>query len=78
LILPMLNACAECVRTNVVGSADEADAAMIFATGFAPFRGGPLHYAATRGHDEIEQGLKQFEEAYGARFTPDPYWRNES
>jgi 3-hydroxyacyl-CoA dehydrogenase / enoyl-CoA hydratase / 3-hydroxybutyryl-CoA epimerase len=78
LILPMLNACAECVRTGVVGGADEADAAMIFATGFAPFRGGPLHYAAARGHDEIEQRLKQFEDAYGPRFAPDPYWRDAS
>ena len=78
LILPMLNACAQCVRTGVVGSADEADAAMIFATGFAPFRGGPLHYAAARGNDGVQQRLKQFEEAYGPRFAPDPYWRNES
>ncbi|MCC5968936.1 MAG: enoyl-CoA hydratase/isomerase family protein [Pararhodobacter sp.] len=77
LLLPMLNACAECVRTGVVGSADEADAAMIFATGFAPFRGGPLHYARARGHDEIHQRLQQFSEAHGPRFKPDTYWRND-
>ena len=77
LVLPMLNACAECVRTGVVGNADEADAAMIFATGFAPFRGGPLHHARARGHDEVRQRLQEFEHAHGPRFKPDPYWRND-
>lgn len=76
LVLPMLNACAACVRTDVVGSADEADAAMIFATGFAPFRGGPMHYAQARGHREVHQRLLEFAQAHGPRFKPDPYWRN--
>ncbi len=78
LILPMLNACATCVREGVVGSADEADAAMIFATGFAPFRGGPLHYAKARGHDDIRARLEAFAVAHGARFTPDAYWRGST
>ena len=77
LILPLLNACATCVSEGVVGSPDEADAAMIFATGFAPFRGGPLHYARARGHDEVHQRLQEFETAHGPRFKPDPYWRND-
>ncbi|MCC5988934.1 MAG: enoyl-CoA hydratase/isomerase family protein [Pararhodobacter sp.] len=77
LVLPMLNACAECVRTSVVGSNDEADAAMIFATGFAPFRGGPLRYARNRGHDEVHQRLLELEKAHGPRFKPDAYWRND-
>ncbi len=76
LILPLLNACATCVREGVVGSADEADAAMIFATGFAPFHGGPLHYARSRGHDEIRARLDEFAAAYGKRFEPDAYWRD--
>jgi hypothetical protein len=38
-----------CLRNGIVGSPEEADAAMIFATGFAPFRGGPMHYARTAG-----------------------------
>mgnify|MGYP001767023487 CR=1 FL=1 len=29
---------------QIVADADLADAGLIFATGFAPFRGGPLHY----------------------------------
>ena len=34
---------------GVVENADLVDAGMIFGTGFAPFRGGPLHYAKTHG-----------------------------
>ncbi|MGY6704259.1 3-hydroxyacyl-CoA dehydrogenase NAD-binding domain-containing protein [Roseinatronobacter sp.] len=74
LILPMLNACAECLRKGVTGSMDELDAAMIFATGFAPFRGGPMNYAATRGYDAVQQRLRELEQAHGPRFAPDPYW----
>lgn len=74
LILPMLNAVAECLRKGVVASPDEADAAMIFGTGFAPFRGGPMRYARSRGYDTIHQRLDQLQAAHGARFAPDAYW----
>ena len=30
--------------SGVVENADLVDAGVIFGTGFAPFRGGPLHY----------------------------------
>lgn len=33
-----------CLNENVVEDADLLDAAMVFATGFAPFRGGPMQY----------------------------------
>ncbi|PZX45838.1 3-hydroxyacyl-CoA dehydrogenase/enoyl-CoA hydratase/3-hydroxybutyryl-CoA epimerase [Roseinatronobacter thiooxidans] len=74
LILPMLDACAECLRKGVVANRDDLDAAMIFATGFAPFRGGPMHYAATRGFGTIHTRLEALEKEFGARFQPDPYW----
>jgi 3-hydroxyacyl-CoA dehydrogenase/enoyl-CoA hydratase/3-hydroxybutyryl-CoA epimerase len=32
---------------GIVADADLVDAGAIFGTGFAPFRGGPLHYQAT-------------------------------
>jgi 3-hydroxyacyl-CoA dehydrogenase/enoyl-CoA hydratase/3-hydroxybutyryl-CoA epimerase len=32
-----------------VEDADLADAGLIFGTGFAPFRGGPMNYLKTRG-----------------------------
>ncbi len=49
LILPMLDACVACLRQGVVADEAFVDGAMIFATGFAPFSGGPMHYARQRG-----------------------------
>ncbi|WCR10664.1 enoyl-CoA hydratase/isomerase family protein [Paracoccus stylophorae] len=74
LILPMLDACVECLRKNVAKNEDEVDGAMVFATGFAPFRGGPMHYARTRGPAEIRQRLDQLAERHDPRFAPDPGW----
>jgi len=74
LILPMLNACVEILRQGAVETEDDIDAAMIFATGWAPFRGGPMHYAHARGIGEIVERLKALEEAHGPRFAPDSGW----
>ena len=76
LILPMLNACVEVLRKSVAKDADQLDAAMIFATGWAPFRGGPMHYAKTRGIADIKKRLTDLESAHGPRFAPDPGWSN--
>ena len=45
LVLPMSNVCIACLREGIVDNPDIVDAAMIFGTGYAPFRGGPLNYA---------------------------------
>lgn len=76
LILPMLDACVECHRKGVVKNIDHLDGAMIFATGFAPFRGGPIHYARARGIDDIVKTLDKFSHQYGDRFLPDPGWKD--
>ncbi|HKL52593.1 MAG TPA: 3-hydroxyacyl-CoA dehydrogenase family protein, partial [Wenzhouxiangellaceae bacterium] len=44
LIQPYLDECLACLRDDVVENKDLLDAGMIFGTGFAPFRGGPIHY----------------------------------
>jgi 3-hydroxyacyl-CoA dehydrogenase/enoyl-CoA hydratase/3-hydroxybutyryl-CoA epimerase len=44
LIEPMIAESQKSLDDGVVESADLVDAGMIFGTGFAPFRGGPLHY----------------------------------
>jgi 3-hydroxyacyl-CoA dehydrogenase/enoyl-CoA hydratase/3-hydroxybutyryl-CoA epimerase len=44
LIQPYLNEAQRVVQEGIVADADLADAGLIFGTGFAPFRGGPLHY----------------------------------
>jgi 3-hydroxyacyl-CoA dehydrogenase / enoyl-CoA hydratase / 3-hydroxybutyryl-CoA epimerase len=74
LILPMLNMCVTCLREGVVTDEEIVDGAMIFATGFAPFRGGPIHYAKTRGVEKIRDNLERLAQAFGDRFRPDPGW----
>ncbi|HKS84825.1 MAG TPA: 3-hydroxyacyl-CoA dehydrogenase NAD-binding domain-containing protein, partial [Pseudolabrys sp.] len=76
LILPMLDVCVTCLREGIVKDEDIIDGAMIFATGFAPFRGGPMHYARKRGADEVRQTLTRLASTYGARFLPDPGWND--
>ncbi len=47
LVEPLIAECEKCLAEGVVSSADMVDAGVIFGTGFAPFRGGPLHYKAS-------------------------------
>jgi 3-hydroxyacyl-CoA dehydrogenase/enoyl-CoA hydratase/3-hydroxybutyryl-CoA epimerase len=75
LILPMLNEAVAVLREGVVTDADMLDAGVIFGTGFAPFRGGPLHYARERGVDEIVAKLDDLTRRCGPRFAPDPGWK---
>jgi 3-hydroxyacyl-CoA dehydrogenase/enoyl-CoA hydratase/3-hydroxybutyryl-CoA epimerase len=70
LILPMVNEAVACLHDGVVSDADLLDAGVIFGTGFAPFRGGPLNYARERGVDQVLARLKEFTQCYGERFTP--------
>src|SRR5690606_5066230 len=74
MILPMLNSCVACLREKVVADADTLDGAMIFATGFAPFTGGPINYARQRGVGEIVAALAEHAQKHGARFAPDEGW----
>ena len=45
---PYLAEAKKAVDEGIVADADLADAGLIFGTGFAPFRGGPLNYLASR------------------------------
>lgn len=74
LILRMLNECVACLRENIVDDADMLDAGMIFGTGFAPFRGGPMHYAKTRGLGQCFSRLNELAEKYGDHLKADEYW----
>jgi 3-hydroxyacyl-CoA dehydrogenase/enoyl-CoA hydratase/3-hydroxybutyryl-CoA epimerase len=49
LIDPFVAEARKALAEGVVADADLVDAGAIFGTGFAPFRGGPLWYAAHRG-----------------------------
>jgi 3-hydroxyacyl-CoA dehydrogenase/enoyl-CoA hydratase/3-hydroxybutyryl-CoA epimerase len=49
IIDPYLAEAQKAVAEGIVEDADLADAGLIFGTGFAPFRGGPMNYLKTRG-----------------------------
>ena len=74
LILPMSNVCVACLREGIVDNPDTVDGAMIFGTGYAPFRGGPLNYARTRGPENVASALRALAAKFGGRFTPDAGW----
>ncbi len=74
LLLPMVNEAVAVYRDRVVDDLDLLDAGIIFGTGFAPFRGGPIHYARSRGVDDIKRSLSELENRHGDRFRPDEGW----
>ncbi|HHQ14311.1 MAG TPA: hypothetical protein ENK16_04740 [Chromatiales bacterium] len=74
LILAYLNEAAACLAEQVVADADLVDAGAIFGTGFAPFRGGPLHYAGERGIGDVTAALRRLARQHGQRFEPSAGW----
>jgi 3-hydroxyacyl-CoA dehydrogenase / enoyl-CoA hydratase / 3-hydroxybutyryl-CoA epimerase len=50
LMAPYLREARAAVAEGIVADADLADAGLIFGTGFAPFRGGPLNYLKAQGY----------------------------
>jgi 3-hydroxyacyl-CoA dehydrogenase/enoyl-CoA hydratase/3-hydroxybutyryl-CoA epimerase len=78
MMLRMLNEVVACLREGVVNDPDQLDGGMIYGTGFAPFRGGPLHYIETTGADTLFRRLQDLEQRLGPRFIPDPGWERVS
>ncbi|MEO8366893.1 MAG: 3-hydroxyacyl-CoA dehydrogenase family protein, partial [Pseudoxanthomonas sp.] len=74
LILPLLNEAVACLHDGVVSDSDLLDAGVIFGTGFAPFRGGPIEYIKATGADALVEKLKTLQGRYGDRFAPRPGW----
>jgi 3-hydroxyacyl-CoA dehydrogenase/enoyl-CoA hydratase/3-hydroxybutyryl-CoA epimerase len=58
----------------VVDDADLLDAGVIFGTGFAPFRGGPIQYIRSEGVGVVRGRLEQLAQRHGERFLPKPGW----
>ena len=69
LILPLLNEAVACLHEGVVADADLLDAGVIFGTGFAPFRGGPIQHIRAVGADAIVERLKALQQRHGDRFA---------
>ncbi len=75
MIAPALNEAVACVREGIVADADLCDAGMIFGTGFAPHRGGPIATIHERGKDEWLRVMEELKAAHGLRFEPDSGWQ---
>ncbi|WP_141456370.1 3-hydroxyacyl-CoA dehydrogenase NAD-binding domain-containing protein [Pseudoxanthomonas sp. z9] len=78
LILPLLNEAVACLYDGVVSDGDLLDAGVIFGTGFAPFRGGPIQYIRSTGADTLLARLKALQARHGDRFAPRPGWDSEA
>ena len=74
MILRLINESVACLREGVVADEDLLDAGVIFGTGFAPFRGGPMHYVHDRGTHQVKQSLDQLESSHGRHFHADDGW----
>lgn len=75
LVLALLNEAANCLHEGIVADADLVDAGVIFGTGFAPFRGGPLNHARTAGVDALVGRISELAIQHGSRFQPSPGWK---
>ena len=76
LVLPLINEAVAVLHDGVVTDADLLDAGVIFGTGFAPFRGGPIQYVRETGVDTVLARLKVLQARHGDRFAPRPGWDN--
>jgi 3-hydroxyacyl-CoA dehydrogenase/enoyl-CoA hydratase/3-hydroxybutyryl-CoA epimerase len=76
LLLPLVNEAVACLHDGVVADPDLLDAGVIFGTGFAPFRGGPIQYVRETGVDALLQRLQLLQAHHGPRFAPRPGWDN--
>ncbi|MEO5378071.1 MAG: 3-hydroxyacyl-CoA dehydrogenase NAD-binding domain-containing protein [Magnetococcus sp. DMHC-6] len=74
LIYPILNESIACLREGVVMDGDLLDAGVVYGTGFAPFRGGPLRLIQEQGIPPTLTRLKELSQRHGARFIPDAGW----
>jgi 3-hydroxyacyl-CoA dehydrogenase/enoyl-CoA hydratase/3-hydroxybutyryl-CoA epimerase len=70
MVLCMINEAARCLEERVVADADMLDLAMVFGTGFPPYRGGVLRWADTLGLAHVEARLTALRAEKGERFAP--------
>ena len=60
MMLPMCTELARCLEEGIVGSAAEADLALVYGVGFPPFRGGVFRWMDTVGLAHIAEASKKF------------------
>ena len=65
-----INEAAYMMEEGICDRPQDMDLAMIYGTGFPPFRGGILRYADKWGLDKVYATLKKLEKTYGVHFKP--------
>jgi 3-hydroxyacyl-CoA dehydrogenase len=58
------------IEQGICDRPQDMDLAMIYGTGFPPYRGGILRYADKWGLKNVFEKLVELEKQYGARFKP--------
>ena len=76
LMLRYLNEAAASLGDGIIDDGDLLDGGMIFGTGFAPFKGGPVNYIKTLGANYFVERLTVLTEKYGERFKPVEAWKD--
>ena len=70
MVLLMVNEAARCLEEQVVASPEDVDFGMVMGTGFAPFRGGPLHYADSAGIEKLLLAMRRWVQSGANHFEP--------
>ena len=65
-----INEAALIIEEGVCERPGDMDVAMVFGTGFPPYRGGVLRYADQWGIGRVVDKLAALQERYGQRFAP--------
>jgi 3-hydroxyacyl-CoA dehydrogenase/enoyl-CoA hydratase/3-hydroxybutyryl-CoA epimerase len=78
LVFSMVNEAVLCLADEVVSAPSKLDLAMLFGTGFPPFRGGLLRYADSLGLARVLASLEDLASRRGTRFLPAPLLRDRA
>ena len=65
-----INEAALMVEEDICDRPQDMDLAMVYGTGFPPYRGGILRYADKWGMKNVYKKLLELEKQYGLRFKP--------
>jgi 3-hydroxyacyl-CoA dehydrogenase len=65
-----INEAAYMIEEGICDRPQDMDLAMIYGTGFPPYRGGILRYADAWGLKNVHKKLTDLEKQYGVRFKP--------
>jgi 3-hydroxyacyl-CoA dehydrogenase/enoyl-CoA hydratase/3-hydroxybutyryl-CoA epimerase len=70
ILLAMIQEASLCLEEKIVSDPKFVDLAMVFGTGFPPFRGGVLAYADSIGLPQVQEKLEALAKRFPERFEP--------